>query len=142
MSCCQVPVAIAGQKLCLVDTITSGGHVLCNGSSNGVFGDQQSQKTAHRSTSTDDTEVTEVLRTSFFARGQRAFKLVLKSITEEEGGGRQERSRKEKEEERKKTSEKDVQSNRLRKIDFRFCSKINANPKKIVRAPKIAMRRF
>ena len=40
--------------------------------------------------------------TSFFARGQRAFKLVLKSIEEEEGGGREERRRKEKEEERKK----------------------------------------
>ena len=33
-------------------------------------------------------------------------------------------------------------SNRRRKIYFRFCSKINANPKKIVRAPKISMRRF
>ena len=32
--------------------------------------------------------------------------------------------------------------NRRRKIDFRFCSKINANPKKNVRAPKIAMCRF
>ena len=40
--------------------------------------------------------------TSFFARGQRAFKLVLKSIKEEEGGGREERRRKEKEEERNK----------------------------------------
>ena len=41
-------------------------------------------------------------KTSFFARGQRAFKLVLKSIEEEEGGGREERRRKEKEVERKK----------------------------------------
>ena len=45
--------------------------------------------------------------TSFFARGQRAFKLVLKSIKEEEGGGREERRRKEKEEERKKKCEKE-----------------------------------
>ena len=44
--------------------------------------------------------------TSFFARGQRAFKLVLKSIKEEEGGGREKR-RKEKEEERKKKCEKE-----------------------------------
>ena len=33
-------------------------------------------------------------------------------------------------------------SNRRRTSDFWFCRKINANPKKIVRAPKIAMRRF
>ena len=46
--------------------------------------------------------------TSFFARGQRAFKFVLKSIKEEEGGGREERRRKEKEEERKKKSEKET----------------------------------
>ena len=45
--------------------------------------------------------------TSFFARGQRAFKLVLKSIKEEEGGGREERRRKEKEEERKEKCEKE-----------------------------------
>ena len=35
--------------------------------------------------------------TSFFARGQRAFKLVLKSIKEEEGEGRGKRKRERKE---------------------------------------------
>ena len=48
-----------------------------------------------------------IYETSFFARGQRAFKLVLKSIKEEEGGGREDRRRKEKEEERKKKCEKE-----------------------------------
>ena len=43
----------------------------------------------------------------FFARGQRAFKLVLKSIKEEEGEGRGERERKRKQEERKKQCEKE-----------------------------------
>ena len=46
--------------------------------------------------------------TNVSARGQGAFKLVLKSIKEEEGGGREERRRKEKEEERKKKSEKET----------------------------------
>ena len=38
----------------------------------------------------------EIIETSFFARGQRDFKLVLKSIKEEEGEGRGERERKRK----------------------------------------------
>jgi hypothetical protein len=46
-------------------------------------------------------------RTSFFARGQRAFKLVFKSIKEEEGEGRVERERKRKrKKERKKCGKK------------------------------------
>ena len=84
-------------------------------------------KTSYECKSTDDTKWDTKLRlecfviifqeihqisalhnTRFFARGQRAFKLVLKSIKEEEGGGREERRRKEKEEEKKKKSEKET----------------------------------
>ena len=64
---------------------------------------QNLRKTWHRNS-------TKILRTSFFARGQRAFKLVRKSIKEEEGGGREERRRKEKEEERKKCEKENIKA--------------------------------